>query len=673
MLRLGGLDTLPVDQRNNLRDVDALHAGAVQLFLQSARRSEISFTPHIDELPAINRIGRLVQGMPLAIVLAATWVDTLSPTEIAREIERDITLLAGEAPELPPRQRSIQATFNYSWQLLADDERRILGTLALLLPGFTLALAQAYADASLHKLQGLIRKSLISRDLESGRLALHPLLRQFALEKLPDLQLEAPMLHARAVAVLEELSAKDLAPVYADLAHHTLAAGEREKAHHYLHLAADHALAHYQYALAAANYSRALDLTPATDHEGRYTLLLGREEARHWQAQRDGQAEDLAELIQLVTRLEDGEEQRARAVTVKLRVARFAEATSDHDASRQAAEQATELAVRTTNPELQARSRLAWAVALGRLAKYGAASEQLEEALRIAREADLSDIERACLRNLGTDAAYQGDFSAARAYFEQGLMLARRADDPSAARQALGNLGIIARMLGDLAAARAYLEETLPRFRQVGDRRGELFALDNLGIVAHQSGDFAAAEVYYGKALAISRQIRDRQSEGETLTHLGHLALDQDQSFLATLHFEAARDIARRASLAAYVIEAQIGLAAATLAQGDLPSALALAQEYLSDIEHDALAAAEDPLRVYFYCYQVLHAGHDPRAAATLAAAVALLDDQAARIEAGPARAAFLTNVPINRQIMEADSMKVEDKTQQTRINIERR
>ena len=106
---------------------DALHAGAVQLFLQSARRSEITFAPHIDELPAINRIGRLVQGMPLAIVLAATWVDTLSPTEIEREIERDIALLAAEAPELPPRQRSIQATFNYSWQLLADDERAHFG------------------------------------------------------------------------------------------------------------------------------------------------------------------------------------------------------------------------------------------------------------------------------------------------------------------------------------------------------------------------------------------------------------------------------------------------------------------------------------------------------------------------------------------------------------------
>ena len=79
---------------------------------------------------------------------------------------------------------------------------------------------------------------------------------------------------------------EDLAPVYADLAHHTLAAGERDKAHHYLHLAADHALARHQYALAAANYSRALDLTPATDHEVRYALLLAREEARHWQAQR---------------------------------------------------------------------------------------------------------------------------------------------------------------------------------------------------------------------------------------------------------------------------------------------------------------------------------------------------------------------------------------------------
>ena len=163
---------------------DALNYSAVRLFLQSAQRTRVDFELTEESLPPVTRICRLAEGMPLGIVLAAAWIDVLSLAEIADEMQADVDFLAREMGDLPPRQRSMRAVFDYSWTLLTEAERRVLARLSVFRGGFTREAAQTVTGATLRQLLSLVEKSLLQRDVDSGRFALHELLRQLAAEKL---------------------------------------------------------------------------------------------------------------------------------------------------------------------------------------------------------------------------------------------------------------------------------------------------------------------------------------------------------------------------------------------------------------------------------------------------------------------------------------------------------
>lgn len=188
---LAGLDLpdtadSPADPADPLGDMALLTltgSGAVQLFLQSARRMQPDF-----ELTPVNAAGvlqvcRLVQGMPLAILLAAPWVGLLTPVEIAAEINRSLDFLAADMHDLPDRQRSIRAAFNHSWALLTPREKEVLAQLSIFRGQFSRQAAQAVTRASLSELMALINKSLL-RSASGGGYMVHELLRQFAVEKL---------------------------------------------------------------------------------------------------------------------------------------------------------------------------------------------------------------------------------------------------------------------------------------------------------------------------------------------------------------------------------------------------------------------------------------------------------------------------------------------------------
>src|SRR5512135_2402178 len=101
-------------------------SSAVTLFVQRARRTRTGFELNDRNRAAVARLCRLVEGMPLALELAATWVRTLSVTEIVKEIERDLDFLHASVRDLPERHRSIRAVFDHSWKLLTAEERETL-------------------------------------------------------------------------------------------------------------------------------------------------------------------------------------------------------------------------------------------------------------------------------------------------------------------------------------------------------------------------------------------------------------------------------------------------------------------------------------------------------------------------------------------------------------------
>jgi serine/threonine protein kinase/tetratricopeptide (TPR) repeat protein len=153
---------------------------AVELFVDSARRTRFGFDPTPDEAAEIATICRLVHGMPLGIVLAASWIDTLSLSEIAGEIGKNIDFLQSEAGDLPSRQHSIRAVFDHSWGLLGPEEQAALARVSIFRGGFTRAAAEVVAGASLRTLASLVAKSLLRRVPATGRYEIHELLRQYA-------------------------------------------------------------------------------------------------------------------------------------------------------------------------------------------------------------------------------------------------------------------------------------------------------------------------------------------------------------------------------------------------------------------------------------------------------------------------------------------------------------
>ncbi len=156
---------------------------ALRLFAQSARQVEPDFELTTQNLAAVVEICQAVQGMPLAIELAAGWIELLPPAEIADEIARGLDILATELQDVPERQRSIRAVFESSWQLLHDREREMMAALSVFRGGFDRQAAEYVAGATLRDLLALSSKSWLQREA-AGRFQIHELLRQYAGEKL---------------------------------------------------------------------------------------------------------------------------------------------------------------------------------------------------------------------------------------------------------------------------------------------------------------------------------------------------------------------------------------------------------------------------------------------------------------------------------------------------------
>ncbi len=155
---------------------------AVQLFVDRARRVRSDFDLAEDERGVVD-ICRLVEGMPLAIELAASWLLTLRPNDIAQELQRNLDLLATRSRNLPERHRSMRSVFSRSWQRLRDNEREVFQRVSVFRGGFSREAAQVVAGASLPTLAWLIDQSLLRRTA-SGRYEVHELLRQYGAEHL---------------------------------------------------------------------------------------------------------------------------------------------------------------------------------------------------------------------------------------------------------------------------------------------------------------------------------------------------------------------------------------------------------------------------------------------------------------------------------------------------------
>lgn len=196
VMPVGGL---PFPEDGALTVDEAGELAAVSLYVQRARRANPGFELDDETLPDVLETCRLVEGLPLGIELAATWLRVLPPDEVAAEIARSPSFLVARDRNVPDRHQSLRRAFDHSWRLLRPEEQRVLRGLAVFRGGFRRSAAGEVAEATIPVLASLVEKSLLRID-QGGRYDRHPLLYQFTIEKLaahPDEKATARLRHGR--------------------------------------------------------------------------------------------------------------------------------------------------------------------------------------------------------------------------------------------------------------------------------------------------------------------------------------------------------------------------------------------------------------------------------------------------------------------------------------------
>ena len=146
---VAGLNFENAQQPIGLRSTDA-----IELFVQSAQRARPGLELSTGDLKRARQICEMIQGMPLAIELAAAWLDTLTLEEITEELQRSLDILSTEMRDVPERHRSIRAAFDHSWSLINDSEREVFMRLSVFRGGFARDAAYQVAGASLELFGG---------------------------------------------------------------------------------------------------------------------------------------------------------------------------------------------------------------------------------------------------------------------------------------------------------------------------------------------------------------------------------------------------------------------------------------------------------------------------------------------------------------------------------------
>jgi tetratricopeptide (TPR) repeat protein len=377
--------------------------------------------------------------------------------------------------------------------------------------------------AELERQHRLVRARGVRRLEPSGqRLSLyrfqHNLFQRYLYHELREA--ERVYLHEDVAHALEELYGDRTDEVVVQLARHYSEAGIVDKARACLERAGRQAASRYANDEAIGYFSRALDRTPESRVDERWALLSAREQIYDLQGKRELQKNDLVAL-QAVTQTLDDDRKRAE---LALRLAAYADHTSDYPEAAAQAQEAIRLAGAVRDPSMQAVGHFRWGAAARWQGDNQTARSQFELALALARAAGLRQVDANSLCGLGVLALSRGDYDRAQAHYEEALTICREEGDRVGESMNLNNLGLVAGYRGDNVSARAYYEQALPIHRETGDRRREGILLGNLGVDSAMQGDLRAARTHFEQARLISVEVGDRDSECRMLGNLGEVS-----------------------------------------------------------------------------------------------------------------------------------------------------
>lgn len=449
-------------------------ADAVALFADRAHGASDSFALGPATSATVAAICRRLDGIPLAIELAASRVRAFAVDEIERRLDDRLGFLTSGDRAALPRQRTLRALIEWSYDLLDPRERELLAALSVFNGGFDLEAAErvcAVADGrdEVATLVGrLVDKSLVEVQLPRYRLL--DTIRAFAADKLGP---RAPATRDRHLSWCADLAER------ADL---ELSGAQQAESLDRLEREHDNMRAALRWAAAAherqTGIRLAVALSPFWVTRGHFS------EGRGW----------LERFLALPPRSGPG----VKALEAKA---------------------------------LGRAGSLAY-----NQADYDGAQRWCEAAMAIYRKLGDKRGMSAALSRLGIIAGERGDLARARALFEESLAAARETGDPRRIATALSELGLCAQHAGDHDRAWSLLEEALEMERTI-DPKGIVFTLNNLGTVAHSRGDYARAAAIYKEGLAIARELGSQRNIAVLLRNLGEVAYLEGDHATAALRF----------------------------------------------------------------------------------------------------------------------------------------
>jgi predicted ATPase len=522
------MPSLPVPSASQLLSVDEMaQCGAARLFSDRAASADNRFTLTVDCALDVADICRRLDGIPLAIELAAARVKTLSPRQLARKLDERFRLLTGGDRSALPRHQTMRALIDWSHDLLSDDERMIFRRLSIFAGGFTLETAAAACSQGemdeievLDLISSLVDKSLVQAEVLEDHVRYRFLesTRQYAREKLSDAGEEATMAHAHARALLalaEQLSeAWEITP---DRVWYAQAEPELEN---------------FRAALSWAFGPRG-DLQLGQRLVGllrRAWYSFGAAEGQRWlKTARERVAADTPAAI---------------VAALNLTEAQLAVSLGDYKASLPAAQSALVQYRELADQQAVAVAEgLVGRAQLGFPEMMGEAETSLRQSLDRARSLGARRLVVSALEGLGIAREFAGDVPGAREHFKEGLATARAIGAERHAAYIGMNLAETEFRAGDPAEALRIANEALAVVRAHGDTRGVTQTLQNVAGYLAKLGRFDEALAVARDAITTALDAHVFISLDWTLQHLAAIAVlrsSADESVIED-HRRAAR------------------------------------------------------------------------------------------------------------------------------------
>ncbi len=526
---------------------------AVSLFVQRAQATQPSFTLTRSNAHTIAEICVRLDGLPLAIELAAARIKLLPPQALLKRLEHRFSVLTGGARNLPLRQQTLRNTIQWSYDLLSAEERRLFRWLSVFVGGCTLKAAAAVYNAGtdqvtelFEEVASLVDKSLIQQTEQEGeepRLLMLETIREYGLECL------------RERGELE--------------------AAQRAHAAYYLWLAeeAEPHLVRAEQALWFERLEREMENIRAVlrwaqtcgNEEAQLALRLGSALEQFW-IKRGNMSEGRSELSRaLAQSLAVKAPLRAKALFAAARLAWF---QGDYRGVGQLSEEVSAL-----SGELAEQQSIALALAVQGVAfmgrrDYERARSLLEEALAKLRGGGDSWHVAFLLMGLGRLTLYQREDNNAAHLLQESLALFRAVGDTTATAYVLFYLARAMLGQGDLVRARALLEESLPLYREAGHKLGMAYALGFLGQIVFQQGEVGMADALFNESIQLHRAMGDRRGESRSLLHWAHLGVYQQDYAAARSRYEESLTLSQALGHKGLIAAGLKGLAVVATAQG---------------------------------------------------------------------------------------------------------